>query len=338
MKASVYSLGCVAAVLMMTATVSAQDDRQMIDEAAADRAQAVTVESIPADASSSEEVRARAALALATAKLELVLARKALKAKQWAKAGEHADRARTALADVPGDDADAARLQAEGIVARAGVSGSQLEPANARVTASSDAREWAYRGGSREINKRGIYARDDQQVFYEGGLREMVRSDELRRLIETDEARIAPRGAIEYPAVWPERAAARAEYEGGQIARSESTVDASGREWFTAVYDISDLTYVPPNFTGAPTFDAYANTLRLANLTALRERSQIFGGYAEDLAAGLPLLHYLGGLDDYSYMGPRHSYERRREIVEMMRAFTGQHGEAMITSQPPVGP
>jgi hypothetical protein len=274
---------------------------------------------------------------VATAKLELVLARKALKAGQTGEAGAHADRARAALADVPGDDADAARLQAEGILARAGGRGMQGMRANVRPTASAQPRGPGY-PGSHASDDAGRRARHERQVYYEDGLRQRVHQDELGRLIEVDEARIAPPGVIEYPADWPDRVASRSEFEGGQIARSDNTVDPSGHEWFTAVYDISDLTYVPPSFTGAPTFDVYANTLRAANLTALRQRSQIFGGYAEDLAAGLPLLHYLGGLDDYSYMGRRHSYERRREIVEMMRAFTGDHGEAMITSQPPVEP
>lgn len=339
MNARVISLGCVAAVVLITAPANAQNDRKMIEEAAADRASSKTAESAPGEtAANSEETRARTELALAKAKLELVLARKALKTGESVDAAQHADAAVAALVGVAGDDAEAARLQAEGVLSRAGIRGPQRDQPNARPTATPDRRDWAYRPGSRAIDKAGVQARDQHQEFYEDGLRETVRSDELRRLIETDEARLAPRGEIEYPADWPDRIAARFEYEGGQIARSDSSIDANGREWFTAVYDISDLTYVPPNFGGAPIFDAYANALRTANLAALRERSFIFGGYPEDLAAGLPLLNYLGGLDDYAYMGPRHSYERQREIVEMMRAFTEHGGEPKIISQPPVGP
>ena len=63
---------------------------------------------------------------------------------------------------------------------------------------------------------------------------------------------------------------------------------------------------------------------RMRNLQdrqALRWRSMVFGGYPEDLAAGIPLLRYFGGVDEWAES--RYSPERQEQIVDMIRGFVG---------------
>lgn len=344
-------LTIITLLCAVPAIARGQNDQKLIEQTVADRqpaaapaakAQPAKPKPAPLVQPRGDEALARQQLARAQARLELVLARKALRSDDLTSAARHARAAIDAQAAVPGGDAfDSDRLQAEGILARAaraGITTGRAPVPDQMPAGSSAGRHWAYDHAGVAVSRARIDARNDARIRQGADVRYMAGSDELRRLVETDEARLAPEGYVEYPPDWSARVAARAEYEGGQIARTNSWYDPSGREWFTAVYDISDLTYVPPNFKGAPVLDIYTNTLRTLNLAALRERSEIFGGYAEDLAAGLPLLDYMGGLDDYALPGPRYSLQRQQEIVEMIRAATRHGTEPVIISQPAVGP
>lgn len=134
-------------------------------------------------------------------------------------------------------------------------------PPRADIDSSGDARvlrertlrrqmpdRYGYRPGRAIIDVGAIVARDEQGLHYQGGLREAYRADEVRMLIEADEARLIPNGVISYPRDWPERMRRRQKYAGGMIARSASWHDKDGREWYVAIYDIHDLIYVPPQF------------------------------------------------------------------------------------------
>ena len=79
---------------------------------------------------------------------------------------------------------------------------------------------------------------------------------------------------------------------------------------------------MPPDFTPIE-FNPVASHRNALDRAALRWQSQIFRGRAEDLAAGIPLLRYFGGVDDMAYRGPKYSMERQRQIVELIEAFTG---------------
>ena len=97
---------------------------------------------------------------------------------------------------------------------------------------------------------------------------------------------------------------------------------AGGREWYVALYDIGDLTREPAYFPAPIGHPVWATQAAL-DRQALREYSYIFRGTAADLAAGLPLLRYFGGVCDVD-LRPRHSRAEQERIVKLIRAFTEQ--------------
>ncbi|MCG3126504.1 MAG: hypothetical protein CHACPFDD_01340 [Phycisphaerae bacterium] len=183
---------------------------------------------------------------------------------------------------------------------------------------------YGYRPGEAIVDVHALLHRDEQRYWYERALRTAYKTDEARRLTEVDETRVTPEGDVAFPDDWPEKMARRAKYRGGVVARSPNWTDKDGREWYLAVYDIHDLIYEPPNFQAT---DGLPLTLRLQNdldRAALRERSQIFSGYADDLAAGIPLLRYFGGVDS---IGGYYNLGRQAEIVDMIRRFSGPYAD-----------
>lgn len=390
-RLTVLSLAAGGFAFLTASAFADPDDRSLIAQVAADRPSAVDAApraGDPADALDEQEQKARAALTLSRANLELVLARKDMRARRFTDAASRAQSVLELLRELPpAVDADDLALQAEGILARAerqGVDLSAVTPARTAQAEDSsliedrldvqaraaeqvvrryigadtqdidttvDARtlkqralsrqvpdEYGYRPGREIFDVDAILERDRQRLAYEYALRKAYTADEVRRLTQADEARITPERYIAYPDDWPQRVARRKQFEGGQIARSDSRVDATGREWYAAVYDIHDLIYQPPDFQ--PPFELHpSEALRVAlDRNALRWRSMIFSGYAEDLAAGLPLLRYFGGIDDYFFRGPKYSLERQRQIVEMIHAFTEDGDEPRILSLPPTNP
>jgi hypothetical protein len=181
--------------------------------------------------------------------------------------------------------------------------------------------EYGYRPSKEIIDVETVLERDRQRLYYQDALRTAYQADEARLLVEADEARVTPQGIVSYPDNWPEIVAKRAKYKDGVIARSPSWIDQDGREWYVALYDIRDLIYIVPNFQPPMGVTAGEQLRNLFDREALRWRSEIFGGLPEDLAAGLPLLRYFGGIDDRA--GPRYSAERQQRIVEMIKAFVG---------------
>ncbi len=181
------------------------------------------------------------------------------------------------------------------------------------------------------IDARAIEERDQQRVVYEGALRTAVTADEAARLTHAEESRIAGEGWVQYPDNWPAQKARREKYASGQIARSPSWTGADGKEWYAAIYDINDITYQPPDFVLRESLTPTDSYTRSAILHALLHGSEIFNGYPEDLAAGLPLLHALGlGVDDFLMRGPKYSAERQQEVLDLIRAMTSQSPEAKV--------
>lgn len=370
------------------------DDRALIERAPGQRAAPVVAaqEAAPRPAAAQEmspdERTARIEANTALAKLQLVLGRKALEAKDFKTAAVKAQRALVLIRQLPPEvDASEMELQAEGILARAvkaGVNvealardangGAPLEEGDAQldrrvdaaaqvgrqysgsqrpeIDTSGDARalrertlqrqkpeKYGYRPGREIIDVDSILARDEQRLYYEGALSEAYRSDEMRILTEAHEARIVPDGDISYPNDWPQRVERRKKWKDGVVARSPSWYDKDGREWYVAIYDIHDLIYVPPDFGAYSNFgDPKQYWENEQDRIALRNRSMIFGGNADDLAAGIPLLRYFGGVDPWVDRGPKYSAEKQAEVVEMIRAFTGARVEDGGAPVPQLGP
>ncbi len=306
---------CFAALLAIGMTAAAwasepPDDQQLIERAPRQHAPPAPGQ-VPAaapapsantsdDLDQAEQV-ARVEANLAQARLEMVLARKALRAGDLAASAQRAEKVTLLLRDIPPDvDVSESQLQAEGILARAARAGVKLGAAPTP-------------------------APPPQPDFaQQGRLRERYQADAARALTEADEGRLIPNGVVTYPRDWPERIAKRKKWADGVIARSPSTFDQDGREWYAAIYDIRDVTYVPPDFVDERVMAHSYVLLRDAlDRQALRDGSMIFRGTAADLAAGIPLLRFFGGVNPWLVRGPKYSPQREREVIEMIRGFTG---------------
>ncbi len=302
----------------------------------------------------------------AQAKLELIVARRALADEQWGVAAQKANLALEALRSLRGRiDVGEQELVAEGILARAHREGGiNTDPIHlergidaateiARGYDGVDKPEIDTRGNAKEIRARTLRQvpdrygyrpgrsifdvdriddREEARRAYQDALRDAYKDDEARLLVQVDEARTAPNGIVSYPDDWPEKAARRdARYPGGRIAKGASVTDADGTEWYVAVYDIHDLIYVPPDFVPVASMHPLENFRNFADRHAIRWQSQIFRGFPEDLAAGIPLLNYFGGIDPFQLRGPKYSLERQQQVIDMINAFTKRHPEAKVT-------
>lgn len=132
---------------------------------------------------------------------------------------------------------------------------------------------------------------------------------------------VTPRADMAYPADWPQRTARRARYAEGEIYRGPITKDKEGRDVYTSVYDLGDLVHPVPNFYGVNP-DANIRLQGLLDRQALRNRSMIFGGWAEDLAAGLPLMPFFGGIDNWA-VSPKSDPRELDRVLRTIDAFVG---------------
>lgn len=258
--------------------------------------------------------------------------------------------ARDAASEAPLDEGDAEvdrRVQGAAKVARqySGTERSDIDTSgDARALRERTLRRQApdrsgYRPGREIVDVDSILARDQERTAYQDALREAYKSDEVRMLVEGDEARIVPDDVVSYPNDWPQRMEKRKKWKDGVVARSPGWSDKDGREWYVAIYDIHDLIYVPPDFGLYSDFGDYANRTRNdLDRRALRDGSMIFRGNADDLAAGIPLLRYFGGLDPWIERGPKYSAEKQREIIELIQAFTGARVEDPDAATPVLRP
>lgn len=333
--------GCafIVAVAVLAAGDDLHKDQELIARAAAERGQEVATRPGATPEREAAEVarlerEARVDMELAQVRLEVVLARKEWLAGRTAEAARRAQRALERIAALPaGFDASVWELQAEGILAKAERAGVDLRsPPNAGEGAPPEVAA----GREARNGRPPALGPNREDLAVQGQIKAAADDTAVRILTESHAAHVVPPGDVLYPADWPGKNERRARYRGGQIARSESWLDEKGREWYAAIYDINDLTYVPPDFRVAGSLDLIENTYNALDRAALRLRSQIFSGYAEDLAAGLPLLNALGGgVDPYWLRGPRHSLARQQQVTEMIRAMSEQKCEAQIISLPP---
>lgn len=201
-----------------------------------------------------------------------------------------------------------------------------------------------YHPGSEVIDNQSIDERDRQLPYYQGALRGAVTYDETRRLVGVDEARLAGEDDVAYPADWAERIARRSQWKDGVIVQSAPVADKDGKQWYTAVYDITDLTYVPPDFQIDPVFlnpyDGMQNALdRDAMRNSWGYNGFPFGFGPADMAGIAYSLRLFGGGDPFTLRGPKYSAEKQREVVELIRSYTQMRNfEPVIESFGPTNP
>lgn len=108
------------------------------------------------------------------------------------------------------------------------------------------------------------------------------------------------------------------------LYRGPSHIDAAGNEVYTAVYDVSDLVLHYPRHPNPIRLLLQEQINEAADREALRQRSLIFGGTAEDLAAGLPLLESFGGVRD-PYDRLEYDPAKARALLELVEAVIGEY-------------
>lgn len=207
-----------------------------------------------------------------------------------------------------------------------------------RAVRRGPTRDFGYRPGQALIDVDAILAEDEQRLMYQDALRTAYKADEVRVLVEGDEARLVPDGNVAYPPDWSEKVQRRKQWAGGVIAQTPSWYDKNGREWYIAVYDISDLTFVVPDFATGTEFRTLYEAQRDAlDRQALRDHHAFFRGGGEGADCGLPLLRYFGGVNVWATT-PAYSPERQEQVVQLIRAFVGGEPEETILSLPPIPP
>ena len=129
----------------------------------------------------------------------------------------------------------------------------------------------------------------------------------------------APRADISYPADWPERSTRRLRYRDGEIYHGPVVRGDDGQDYYTAIYDLGDLVHPVPNFYGVNS-DPTIVGVGLADREWIRRRSLMFAGYAEDLAAGIPILQYYGGMDNWA-QSPQYDPAAMDRVLRTIDSF-----------------
>lgn len=209
--------------------------------------------------------------------------------------------------------------------ANAGAAGSPAQTSGAGVTAvQSPAGVGLAAQGSVTCGGCPVHAADcaeDRRLRAAGKTRAAVQAEEAARLDAVDASRLAGEDWVQYPADWSARVARRTAHQHGLLARGPSWSDGQGQTWNTSIYDLTDLTYVPPDFFADEALSLLQDQALAQYRFALAWRSEIVGGYCDDLAAGLPLLGFFGGVDPFMARGPKYSRFLEQQIVELIQAY-----------------
>jgi hypothetical protein len=198
----------------------------------------------------------------------------------------------------------------------------ELEAAEAELEAAQKDKPKYFpeRKGFTEADAR---LRDAERLQYEADLRRGYKSDEADLLARSGEDRRIPGRLLAYPDDWAQLSKRREKYRSGIMYEGPPFRGEDGEMRQTVVYDIQSLLFPVPYFHDFPIMDLRVSTREAADRQALRTASEIFTGYARDLAEGLPLLIYFGGIDDLRAIGDvdkRQQDDLMRIIEEVLEA------------------
>ena len=178
------------------------------------------------------------------------------------------------------------------------------------------------------VDTTAIVMNDKDQHIYDKSVAAALRQNRADWLLQANEAAIAPTTDLQYPSDWVERTRKRVKHKDGVIYEGQPFTGADGQTYITAIYDLGDLVAPVPNFYA--TFPGFGYTQYQQSLDRqyLRDRSMIFNGYAEDLAAGLPLLHFFGGIDNNAISQRSDPNEVARVVATIESFLNHQTGGA----------
>ncbi len=126
--------------------------------------------------------------------------------------------------------------------------------------------------------------------------------------------------ALTYPDDWAAKTARRKARRDGRIWKGPNRTTKDGKTFYTAIYDASDLLLIPPaQFRPPPETNTQLAITNALDREALRQYSDIFSGTARDLAEGIPLLQYFGGLDFSNGSNPAADYRHNADrLVQLL--------------------
>ncbi|HPF40852.1 MAG TPA: hypothetical protein P5081_13965 [Phycisphaerae bacterium] len=167
-----------------------------------------------------------------------------------------------------------------------------------------------------------LLAATQRRLEYDRDLDRAIAAARADMLLTAAEAALPPsaNGGMTFPSDWAEKSARRSKYRDGVIYRTPDFTGPDGQTYYTAIYDLGDLTHPVPNFYAPWALSGWEQRVQMEDRAALRNRSQIFGGYADDLAAGLPLLHFFGGIDNNA-VSTRSDPRETQRVVRMIEQF-----------------
>ncbi len=211
--------------------------------------------------------------------------------------------ARSARAKVPTEEKPALTLQ------DIGDAGGRNDPARPATGYFPDWKSFSIEDAAQRRQQREAYRADLERTY---------RADEADVRARFGEARRIPSKILVYPDDWAELTKRRAKYDDGIIYAGPEFRTEDGELKRTVVYDIRTLLTDVPRFTGPPELDLETKNRSLADRAALRWSSEIFTGYAHELAAGIELLRYFGGVDE-SYGSPDQGEAERAELMRLVQ-------------------
>lgn len=172
------------------------------------------------------------------------------------------------------------------------------------------------------IDVDGLLAATQRRLEYDRDLDRAIAAARADMLLTVSEAALPPsvQGDMTFPANWAEKSAKRSKYRDGMIYRTPDFTGPDGQTYYSAIYDLGDLVHPVPNFYAPWALSGWEQRVQMEDRAALRNRSQIFGGYADDLAAGLPLLHFFGGVDNNA-VSTRTDPREAQHVVRMIEQF-----------------
>lgn len=119
---------------------------------------------------------------------------------------------------------------------------------------------------------------------------------------------------VVYPSDW-QSTAGRVPDRSGVLFEGVPFENDQGQVVQTVIYDVRSLLLPRLNFQYIPMPDLHSITQSSSDREALRRGSEIFNGYADDLAEGIPLLGHFGGAGNW----PATFGDGEQEMAELLR-------------------
>jgi len=173
------------------------------------------------------------------------------------------------------------------------------------------------------VDSQSAMSDDQKRHAYDYSIQEALKKTRADYLISNNEAALPPSPYVNdmtFPADWHQKIARRARYRDGVIYETPPFKGQDGQTYITAIYDLGDLVHPVPNFMASYPGTARQQRTEELDRMYLRMRSQIFNGFPEDLAAGMPLLHYFGGINNNA-ISPRYDPREQDRIIRTIEQF-----------------